>query len=233
MERLFQIVLAVHIAAGVVSLLVFSVPLLTKKGGRTHRRIGWVYVAAAATVAVTGLLSCIPLVSGGGPMRWRAGIFLAYVSVLAGESALFGVRALRTKGRAGASRAAIDLVPPLLLVAGGVALATFGLHQSIVLYVLFAALGVVLGVAHLRFWLTPPAHARAWFLEHMAGMGTSCITTVTAFIVVNARRFGIGTFDLPIWAGPIAVLAIGLTLWRRYHARRLLGHDAPGAYKVQ
>jgi hypothetical protein len=179
-------------------------------------------------------LSCIPLVSGGGPLRWRAGIFLAYVSVLAGVSALFGVRALRTKGRAGPSRAAIDLVPPLLLVAGGVALATFGIHQSVVLYVLFAALGVVLGVAHLRFWLTPPAHERAWFLEHMTGMGTSCITTVTAFIVVNARRFGMGTFDFSLWAAPIAVLAVGLTLWRRYHARRLKGNDAPaGAAKVQ
>src|SRR4051812_29449906 len=108
MERLFQLLLAIHIAAGAVSLLLFSVPLVTTKGGRTHRRVGWVYVAAAATVAVTGFLSCIPLVSGGGPLRWRAGIFLAYVSVLAGASALFGVRALRTKGRAGPSRAAID-----------------------------------------------------------------------------------------------------------------------------
>src|SRR6187549_306052 len=129
MERLFQIVLAVHIAAGAVSLLVFSVPLVTKKGGRTHRRVGWIYVAAAATVAVTGFLSCIPLVSSGSPWRWRAGIFLAYVSVLAGASVQFGVRALRTKGRAGASRAAIDLVPPLLLVAGGLALATFGIDR--------------------------------------------------------------------------------------------------------
>src|SRR5882724_105946 len=141
MERLFQTVLAVHIAAGAVSLLVFSAPLITKKGGRTHRRVGWVYVAAAATVAVTGFLSCIPLVSGGSPWRWRAGIFLAYVSLLAGASAQFGVRALRTKGRAGASRSALDLVPPLLLVAGGIALAAFGIQRSMLLYVLFAALG--------------------------------------------------------------------------------------------
>src|SRR4051812_9453654 len=113
MELLFKIILVVHIAAGAVSLLVFSVPLVTKKGGRTHRRVGWVYVAAAATVAVTGVLSCIPLLSSGSPMRWRAGIFLAYVGVLAGASALFGVRALRTKGRTGPSLAAIDLIPQL------------------------------------------------------------------------------------------------------------------------
>ncbi len=164
----------------------------------------------------------------GSPWRWRAGIFLAYVSVLAGASAQFGVRALRTKGRVGASRRAIDLVPPLLLVACGVALAAFGIYRSTVLYVLFAALGVVLGVAQLRFWLTPPAHERAWFLAHMNGMGTSCITTLTAFVVVNARRFGMRPFDLALWAGPIAVLAVGLTIWRRYYARRFMANGARG-----
>ena len=234
MALLFQSVLAVHIAAGAVALLVFWIPLVTKKGGRTHRRVGWVYVAAAATVAVTGFLSCVPLVSSGGPLRWRAGVFLAYVSILAGASAQFGVRALRTKGRAGASRGAIDLVPPLLLVAGGVALAAFGIQRSMVLYVLFAALGMVLGLSQLRFWLTPPAHERAWFFAHMSGMGTSCITTVTAFVVVNARTFGMRTFDLALWAGPIAVLAVGLTIWRRYYARRFAGDGAPrGTPRVQ
>jgi len=234
MALLFQSVLAVHLAAGAVALSVFWVPLVTKKGGRTHRRAGWAYVVAAATLAITGFLLCIQLVSSGGPWRWRAGVFLAYVSVLAGASAQFGVRALRTKGRARASRGAVDLVPPLLLVAGGVALAALGIHRSMVLYVLFAALGMALGLSQLRFWLAPPAHGRAWFLAHMSGMGTSCITTVTAFFVVNARSFGMRTFDLPLWAGPIAVLAFGLTMWRRYYARRFTGKGAPGgAPRVQ
>ena len=142
MARLFQSVLAVHVAAGAVALLVFWVPLVTKKGGRTHRRVGWVYVAAAATLAVTGFLLCIQLLSGGSPLRWRAGIFLAYVSVVAGTSAQFGVRALRTKGRAGTSRGAVDLVPPLLLVAGGVALAALGIHAltSVLVGLLYGAM---------------------------------------------------------------------------------------------
>ncbi len=234
MALLLQSVLAAHVAAGAVALLVFWVPLVTKKGGRTHRRVGWVYVAAAGTLAVTGFLLSIQLVTSRSPLRWRAGIFLAYVSVLAGASAQLGARALRTKGRAGASEAAIDLVPPLLLVAGGFALAALGVHRSMILYVLFAGLGVVLGLSQLRFWLTPPAHERAWFLAHMTGMGTSCITTVTAFVVVNARRFGMRTFDLALWAGPIAVLAVGLTIWRRYYARRFTRNDAPGdAPRVQ
>jgi hypothetical protein len=223
MALLLRIVLDVHVAAGVVALSVFWVPLVTRKGGRAHRRAGWIYVAAAAIIAVTGLVRCARLVAAGTPQQWRAGFFLAYVSLLAGASAQLGVRALRAKERAAASRSAIDLVPPLLLVAGGVALAAFGVDQSMVLYVLFAVLGGVLGVSQLRFWLTAPAHGREWFLAHMNGMGTSCITTVTAFVVVNARQLGMRTFDLALWAAPIALLGVGLTIWGRYYAKRFAG----------
>jgi cytochrome c-type biogenesis protein CcmH/NrfF len=57
----------------------------------------------------------------------------------------------------------------------------------------------------------------------MSAMGTSCITTVTAFAVVNAQRLGMNTFDLEIWAAPIVVLGIGLGLWRRSYAKRFGG----------
>jgi uncharacterized membrane protein len=216
-------VLAVHIVAGAGALLVFWVPLVTKKGGRTHRRVGRVYVASAATLVVTAFFLCMALVSSHNPRRWHAGIFLAYVSLFAGASALLGVRAVRAKGRVAASKSAIDLGPPLLLVAGGVALAAFGVAQETVLDVLFALLGIVLGATHLRFWLTPPVHGREWFLAHMNGMGTSCIATVTAFVVVNAHRLGMRTFDLRLWVTPIAVLAVGLTFWSRYYAKRFAG----------
>jgi uncharacterized membrane protein len=220
MTFFFQLVLGLHIGAGILALLVFWVPLVTKKGGTTHRRVGWIYVVAASTVAVTGMVSCTHLIGDGRPGRVRAGVFLAYVGVLAGASAQLGMRALRMKARTHASRAAVDLLPPVLLIAGGVALAAFGILHDRVLYVLFAALGVWQGLTHLRFWLTPPSHGRQWFLAHMSAMGTSCITTVTAFVVVNAQRLGTRTFNLTLWAAPIALLGIGLGLWRRSYAKR-------------
>jgi hypothetical protein len=227
MTSFFQLVLRLHIGAGILALLVFLVPLVTKKGGAIHRRVGWIYVVAASTVAVTGIVSCAHLIGDGRPGRVRAGVFLAYVGVFAGASAQLGVRSLRTKARTHASRTALDLLPPVLLIAGGVALTTFGVLQHRALYVLFAALGVWQGITHLRFWLTPPSHGRAWFLAHMSAMGTSCITTVTAFAVVNAQRLGMNTFDLRLWTAPIALLGIGLGLWRRSYAKRLAHADIP------
>ncbi len=233
MTLFFRVVLAVHVAAGVVALSTFWLPLVTRKGGRTHRRVGWVYVVAAEVLAATALMRCIHLVGDRSPQRFNAGIFLAYVSVLAAASAQLAVRALRTKHRTAPSRSAVDLLPPLLLVAGGIALAVFGVQHARLLYVLFAALGTAQGAAHLRFWLTRPSQSRVWVLAHMTAMGVSCITTLTAFVVVNARRLGMHTFDLTVWVVPIVVLGTGLTLWRRHYARRLDAGGAPFRGGVQ
>ena len=78
------------------ALLVFWIPLVTRKGGRTHRRAGWAYVTAAAIVAVTGIASAGRLmVYDRRPHAWRGGLFLVYVGLFAAESALIGARALR------------------------------------------------------------------------------------------------------------------------------------------
>jgi uncharacterized membrane protein len=220
MALLYSVVLTLHIAAGAVALLVFWIPLVAKKGGRLHRRVGWVYVGAASTIAVTGVVVCGRLINDSNPLRHRAGVFLLYIGVLAAASALFGVRALTTKRREGASRSLVDLLPPVLLVLGGLGLAAFGIKEAMPLYLLFAGLGVVQGVARLRFWLTPPVTTKEWFVAHMSGMGTSCITTVTAFSVVNAHRLGLRTFDLAVWVVPALAggIALGLAT-RRYRSR--------------
>ena len=229
MATVYDVFLAIHIAAGVVALLVFWLPLVAKKGGPFHRRVGWVYVVAAGVIASTGFVVCGRLIGDHNPLRQRAGFFLFYVGVLAAASAELGVRALRTKARTAPSKALVDLVPPALLVVGGVALAAFGVKEAMVLYVAFAALGIVQGISRLRFWLTPPSSSKEWFFAHMGGMGTSCITTVTAFFVVNAHRLGMRTFDLALWLGPPMAGAIGLTIWIRYYRRRFAGIGSSGS----
>src|SRR4051812_45820336 len=100
-----SVLLGVHITAGALALLVFWIPLVTTKGGRMHRRAGFVYTLAAGTVAATGLVACVRLAVDG---RWRAAIFLAYVGVFAAESAFLGLRALRSKERNGEKRSVAE-----------------------------------------------------------------------------------------------------------------------------
>jgi hypothetical protein len=189
-------------------------------GGVAHRRVGWAYVVAAATIALTGLLNSARMLTDDNPRNDRAAIFLAYVGVLAAASAQIGVRAIVPRRRVGASRNAFDLAPPVLLIVGGVALAAFGIRQEMLLYILFAGLGVSLGAGQMRFWMRPPATRTEYIVAHVGGVGTSCITTVTAFVVVNAHRLGLRTFDLAVWLTPILIGATALTLWRRGYDRR-------------
>lgn len=234
MALIFRIVLGVHIIAGAAALLVFWIPLVTSKGGRTHRRAGWVYVTAAAIVALTGIAGAGRLILyAPRPHAWRGGIFLIYVGLFAAESALLGARALRPRTRVGGVQKALDLVPPLLLVAGGVALAAFGVSQAQPLFVLFAALGVGQGAMHLRSWPTRRKSREGRLLAHMSAMGTSCITTLTAFIVVNAPRLGMRRFDARLWAVPIVILGLALAIMRRHYARRFARDGAPPDHRGQ
>ena len=42
--HMHKILLMAHVAAGSAALLSMFVPMFTKKGGRAHRRGGWVFV---------------------------------------------------------------------------------------------------------------------------------------------------------------------------------------------
>ena len=163
--------LAPHPLAGAAALSSFWVPLVTKKGGVAHRRAGWVYIAAAATIALTGLVGCARILTDDNPGNDRVGIFLGYVAVLAAANALLGVRSLGTKRRGEARRSLVDLTPPALLVLLGVPLAVFGAHVRVFLYVAFAALGVAIGVVQLRFWLRAPKTRHEWVSRAHDGHG--------------------------------------------------------------
>ena len=66
MASLFQSLRWVHIAAGSIALILFWIPAIARKGGRTHIRAGWVYVVCMSVVVVTafamsGLAFTIPV----------------------------------------------------------------------------------------------------------------------------------------------------------------------------
>lgn len=52
----FSIFKVLHIIAGFTALLVFWIPVVTKKGGKAHVRSGWVYVWAMGAVAISALV---------------------------------------------------------------------------------------------------------------------------------------------------------------------------------
>src|SRR5438034_3561536 len=99
MESMIAAIRLVHVAAGTLALVVAPIPMLTAKGGGTHRRWGQVYFWAMAVVAVTAVILA----------AWRPVVFLALLAVFSFYSAFYGYRALfRKRPREGQGALSLD-----------------------------------------------------------------------------------------------------------------------------
>lgn len=215
-----EIVRTSHIIAGIVALAALWIPLVARKGGLLHRRVGWIYAAAIWVVAVTAWGVCAFRLLDDNEANDSGALFLLFVGVLAANAAFVGIRVLQTKKRTDRHRSLIDLAGPLLLLIGSAALAGLGFIQQSVLFVAFAALGGLLSVGQLRFWLRPPLTKMDWWYEHMTNMLTACIGTVTAFLVVNVPRLGLKEYSLFFWLAPGVLGGVGISVWRRRYRRK-------------
>lgn len=227
MEQIVAGLRVLHVIAGCVALLVMAVPLLAAKGGRAHRRAGWVFVVAMAVICTTGLFtSGHRILTETRPGVRTAAAFLFYVSVLAGASAFKGMRVLRQKKRTGRG-GVLDLAVAGILFAAGAVTAVVGLRAGQPLLMAFGGLGLVGGGTDLRYWLFPPRERMHWWYEHMGDMGGTCIAALTAFAVANARNLGLGNFSLWAWLLPTLIGAPLLVYWGREYRRRF-ERRAPG-----
>jgi hypothetical protein len=206
------LVLALHLAAGMVAFLMAPLALATAKGGRSHRRWGKIFFWSMAAVAATALA----LVLGFGS-SWSFLLIAVFTFYLA----LSGYRVLARKPL-DASPAALDWIAAVAAAAGGAGLigwAFFGSRWSGSRAAVPATFGVLsLGFAarELRTFLRPPTDKMHWWYAHMTRMMGAYIATISAFSSVNLL------FLPPAvrWLWPIAVgvPAISITA-RRYRAR--------------
>ncbi|WP_223645311.1 DUF2306 domain-containing protein [Corallococcus sp. EGB] len=223
-----------HIASGVVAFVTLWLPLVARKGGALHRRVGWAYVGAMIAAALSSLV-----ISGGrflqAPREQPMALFFIYIAVLSAASATMGVRVLRTKTRTGASMHPLDVGLSTLLLCMGLFTEAYGLRMGVPLLWGFAPVGIFSGTTGLWYWLRPPQERMHWWFQHMGAMVASGIGTLTAALVVNARHVGINGLQLALFLGPTVVGVVGLRLWTRYYRQRfarkapaVMGQDLPG-----
>lgn len=96
-----------------------------------------------------------------------AGFFLLAVSLLTGNGVATGVRVLRFRTRTTPHVHWWDTGLPAVLTLFSVALGAYGVWRGQVLFVAFAAIGLVSGAGALRYWLRIPASPVHWWFEHM------------------------------------------------------------------
>ncbi|GEB35169.1 hypothetical protein [Brevibacillus parabrevis] len=221
---IFSIFKVLHIIAGFTALLVFWIPVVTKKGGKAHVRSGWVYVWAMGAVAISALVMGIWRI-GFDPQKTGESVafawFLIFIAILSSATAWYGIRVLRYKNRKAAHRHAIDLLFPALLLLSGGAMSLYGASIGFTLLTWFPFIGIFLGASQLWYWLRAPGRKLHWWFEHLGGMLGCCIATITAFTVFGAPRLlGLSSVHPLVWFMPTIVLVPCIIGFSRYYQKK-------------
>lgn len=234
MQLVYEIVRLAHIVFASVGLLALLPPLISRKGGRLHRRAGMAFVAAMTAAAVTGNALAGAWIAA--PQVFRAsidsasarhaGVFLLLVGSMTLSAMWQGMRALarRRSPRTTAYQRVVDLGLPAVVILGALFVLSLGIASGTVLFVLFAPIGLLVGGTNFKLAWAPARERMGWWYGHMSGMLTATISAVTAFAVVGAGP-RLATL-LPagmrwvVWVGPPMVLAPLFQLWIRYYRRK-------------
>ncbi|WP_319004461.1 DUF2306 domain-containing protein [Halobacillus litoralis] len=216
--------LTIHILAGFTALSIFWIPMITKKGGKNHKKIGWVYVGAMYTVAGTALYMGLYrlLIDQGTTAPEKAfAFFLLFIATLSAATAWMGIRVLRFKRRVKAHRNPYDLGISGLLVAMSILTISVGFYYRFPLLQYFPLLGIFLGGGQLYYWLTPPKVNMHWYFEHFGNLIGCSIATITAFVVFGAPRLlNISSVSIWLWFMPAAILTPVIYLLNAYYRKK-------------
>ena len=224
---MMKTLLTLHIAGGTVGLLAMLPPLFSRKGGTTHRRFGWVFVAGMTIVCVTSMsMSMIRFVADTTPGSREFSILLAYISILTGAGMWAGMRVLRGRNRT-ARGPAVDIVWAALLASSGAATAVYGYANGHPLFMAFSTIGLINGSSQLAYWLRRPTVSMHWWLAHMGNMLGACIAATTAFAIAGGRRLGMPGDSLLTWLGPTVVGLPVIAIWVTYYHRRFSSRPSP------
>ncbi|MCY1065135.1 hypothetical protein OV090_10205 [Nannocystis sp. RBIL2] len=241
MRELYLPLLTLHIGAGVTSLLTLVPPLVARKGGALHRRVGMIFVAAMAITAVSGLviaglwiavpLAVKPPSSPQSPEQAAAqiagmrqfGCFLAYLGVLILQAVTSGMRAVAVGRRRAVHGALVDRAMAVFVLGTGAALAIAGICQGSALMIIFGAIGSHGGWHDLRYHSRPQTERRAWLVRHLESMLGAAVAALTAFSVFNVSRlFGAGLpADLAFlpWVLPTLIGVPAARAWKARYTR--------------
>jgi uncharacterized membrane protein len=223
---MLKMLLALHIAGGSAALLSMMIPIVTRKGGRAHRRAGWIFVAGMALVSVTALiLSAWRFFFDEQPGVRTFALFLFYIAILTAAGVSTGIRVLRVRHRSSGPNgqprpSAWDLGLSALLFATSIGMAAYGVVAQLPLLAAFSLVGIVSSSSQLAYWLRTPKHRMHWWFEHMGSMLGSSIAATTAFLVVNADRFGAAQDSLVVWLAPTIVGTPLIAGWTAYYRRK-------------
>ena len=232
MSYSYQAILYSHILAGAIALVLFWVPVTTRKGALNHKKFGahyrramlWTIGSGAvlagvwlfAPVAVNPNLANNPAAAAN---LQRFAIFLLHLAVQMYASVMMGQWALHAKQSSLSLRRVSRTAPAVLLTATSLFIGVIGIMHQHILMLIFAPLGLSISIGQLRFIFSKQVAPKAWLVEHIGGDIGSGIAAYTAFAAFGGRTLfsDIGAWQYAFWVLPGLIGGIAISrLSRQY-----------------
>jgi hypothetical protein len=214
--NVFTLLVIGHIITGIIVLVSFWVPIVSRKGGVDHRRWGHIFAKAlfaAAWFAIAMAVLNLTTANDRHPVltdrKLFAGLFgwmMLYLGVLTLGLGRYGLEAARHHGKVGAMQTPLNLGLQILVILFALNCGIQGVILGQPLMIGLAALGfgaaLTFIIAILRPSATPASHVR----EHLKAMVGAGISAYTAFLSVGLLQIVPDhVFNPAIWAIPSAV----------------------------
>jgi len=240
MHSIYNLLITIHVSVGFVSLILFWVPIASQKGSSLHIRSGNWYVNAMYVVAFTalilGLMLFIDPIATKFPnhqyneeelfsfisRQRQISLFLLAISILVLSNIRHGLLTLKAKSNHSLMRAPSHLALNTLLVATGITLLFTAAGSLSILFYIFAALTISIGVGNLRYCLKSEVPPMEWMISHLGSMIGAGIGSYTAFFVFGGSRFFAeflsGQWMLVPWVLPGVAGGLAITLMSRKYS---------------
>lgn len=242
MDTLHRLALLVHISIGAVALIVFWLPVFSRKGSAFHRRAGSWFANGMYAVAASGLfMSTLTLIdpigvrfagqplsaeeAAGAATRIRMfSLFLLMLSVLVYTSVRHSILVLRARDDRSVLRQARHVGPQLALALLGLGVGLTGIATGQLLLMIFAAVSIALAAGMLRYSFKASLARNEWWVAHLSNMIGGGIGAYTAFFAFGGQRFLSGLFagqwQVVPWVLPSVIGTIFIVYLSRHYRRK-------------
>jgi len=230
LATIHQILFYSHVFCGSIGLIVFWLPMLSKKGSSFHITAGKIFTNGMLMVAVSGLFMSSFLLLDPVAVRYpdgnlsfekaqqiteqsrTLGVFLLMLSLLVFVNVKHSVLVLKAKGERKELKGVGHMASILSLLLAGIGVGVLAVHKGNLLFGIFSGLAIVSSLGLLRYIFKQKLKPREWLIEHLGNIIGSGIGAYTAFFAFGGRRFlsdiFVGQMQILPWVLPGVIGAI-------------------------
>ncbi len=174
--ELHKVNIWIHVAAGVIAIIMGLCALLSNKAGKFHQKSGRVFLIFLSIVIITGLLGFI---------FFKVNMFLFVLTLLSGYNGYSGFQIIKTKSNIPRPK---DILIALVTLSSGIYflyfIQSFGMIWSpIIIYSTLGFLFFTIAYDFLRYIIPLNRYRKLWLYEHIYKM-------IAAFTALLAAATG-------------------------------------------